>query len=84
MLNDFCHVISPFLRSVLEGSETEFKAIHGAAYQTEWLLEEDYKSNHVADCVFAAREKSVSDMRDCLSVFDMAGAVEAMRRFWSV
>ena len=84
MLNDFCHVISPFLRSVLEGSETDYKAIHGAAYATEWSLEQDYKSNHITDCVFAAREMAVADMRDRLSINDMNGAVDAMRSFWSV
>jgi hypothetical protein len=83
-MNDFCHVISPFIRSVLEGSETDYKAIHGAAYATEWSLEEDYKSNHITDCVMTAREIAVSNMKDRLSINDMNGAVDAMRSFWSV
>lgn len=82
-MTDFDHVESAFMRSVLEGRETNFKAIHGAAYQTQWAVEQDAKCQLIHHKAMAIRESAVGSMLDCLSVNDMNGAVDAMRQFWS-
>lgn len=81
---NFEHVHSAFIRSVLNGEANDIKAVHGAAYATEYCMAEDWKSALIPFEVMEAREAFVEQMEDCICNSDYAGAVEAMRGFWSV
>jgi len=80
----FDHVHSNFIRAVLNGENMDIKAIHGAAYATEHCMAEDWKSTLITFEVMEAREAFILQMEDCICNADYAGAVDAMRGFWSI
>ena len=84
MLNDFIHVDCSLTRAVLNGERTDIKAILRAARFSDACQSEDYKSNHITDCVYSARETAVANMWLELEGGNHAAAVQAMRSFWSV
>ena len=84
---DFIHVDCPVTRAVLEGRDISSRAIMRAARFTDACQSEDYKSQHITDCVFAARETAVVEM--WITLQEREGcfethAVNAMRNFWSI
>jgi hypothetical protein len=83
-MESFDHVHSDFIRSVLTGENVDIKDIHGAAYATEHCMVEDWKSTLIPFEVMEAREAFVDQMEDCICKSDYAGAVDAMRGFWSI
>jgi hypothetical protein len=83
-MESFDHVHSDFIRSVLTGENVDIKAIHGAAYATEYCMAEDWKSAFIPLEVMQARETFIDQMGDRLCNADYAGAVQAMRGFWSI
>lgn len=83
-MSDFAHVESGFIRSVLIGETIDAKAIIGAAYATEFFMAEDWKSALIPIEVMEARESACDAMTDCINDSDFPGAVDAMRRFWSL
>ncbi|MCC3607415.1 MAG: hypothetical protein JGK24_30365 [Microcoleus sp. PH2017_29_MFU_D_A] len=84
MLNDFIHVDCSLTRAVLNGDRTGIKAILRAARFSDACQSEDYKSNHITDCVYSARETAIANMWLELEAGNHAAAVDAMRSFWSV
>jgi hypothetical protein len=83
-MTNFDHINSAFIRDVLTGQNADIKAIHGAAYATEYCMAEDWKSTLIPFEVMEAREAFVDRMEDCICNSDYAGAVQAMRGFWSI
>jgi hypothetical protein len=83
-MNDFIHVDCNLTRAVLEGRDISSRAIMQAAYYSDTCQSEDYKSQHISDCVYSAREKAVADMWQALNGGNETAAVDAMRKFWSV
>jgi hypothetical protein len=83
-MNDFIHVDCPITRGVLEGRNVPYPVILRAARFSEACQSEDYKSRHLTDCVFAARQNAIADMWQALSAGNETAAVNAMRKFWSV
>ncbi len=81
---DFTHVDCNLTRAVLDGGDVSSRAIMQAAYYSDTCQSEDYKSNHITDCTYSAREKAVADMWQALNVCNQAAAVDAMRSFWIV
>lgn len=84
MFNDFVHVDCAETRAVLEGKLNNRLAITVAAYFSDACQSEDYKSNHITDCVYSARETAIATMWLELETGNYADAVKAMRKFWSV
>ena len=86
-MTDFCHVDCNLTRAVLEGRDISSRAIMQAANYSDACQMEDYKSQHISDNVFAAREKAIVEMWLALEsgkgCYETA-AVQAMRSFWSV
>jgi hypothetical protein len=86
-MTDFIHVDCNLTRAVLEGRDISSRAIMQAARFSDACQSEDYKSNHITDCVFGAREKAIVEMWLALEgqqgCYETA-AVQAMRSFWSV
>ena len=83
-MTNFDHITSAFIRDVLEGKRVSINDIHGAAYATEHCMVEDWKSTLIPFEVMEAREAFVDQMEDCICKSDYAGAVGAMRGFWSI
>jgi hypothetical protein len=83
-MTDFSHVDCAITRSVLEGCPSPSPVILRAAYYSQVCQLKDYKSQHITDCVYAAREKAVSDMWQAFNAGNETAAVQAMRSFWSV
>jgi hypothetical protein len=81
---DYAHVNSAFIRSILNGTERNIKAISGAAYATEFAFQEDWRNHSLDETVIFARETAIEAMTDCLLVFDVDGAIDALRAYWSV
>jgi hypothetical protein len=84
MFNDFVHVDCSLTRAVLEGREISSQATMQAAYFSDCCQSEDYKSQHLTDCIYSAREKAIADMWQALNDCDETAAVQSMRKFWSV
>lgn len=86
-MTDFIHVDCNLTRAVLEGRDVSSRAIMRAANYSDACQSEDYKSQHISDDVFAAREKAIVEMWLALEggngCYETA-AVNAMRKFWSV
>ena len=83
-MQTYAHVNSAFIRSILDGSERNIKAISGAAYATEFAFQEDWRNHSIDETVTIARENAIEAMTDCLLVFDVDGAIDALRAYWSV
>ena len=83
-MTDFAHVPSAFLRAVLDGSERNIKAISGAAYATEFAFQDDWRNHSIDEAATIARENAIEAMTDCLLEFDVDGAIDALRAYWSV
>lgn len=84
---DFMHVDCANTRAVLEGRDISSQAIMCAARFTDNCQSEDYKSQHITDCVFAARETAIVQMwiaLKCRNGCFETDAVNAMRNFWSI
>jgi len=81
---DYSHVDSDFIRSILDGTERNIKAISGAAYATEFAFHEDWRAHCIDETVTVARENAIEAMTDCLLVFDVDGAIDALRAYWSI
>lgn len=83
-MTDFIHVDCNLTRAVLEGRDVSSRAIMQAAYYSDICQLEDYKSQHITDCIYAAREKAVADMWQALNAGNETAAVNAMRSFWNI
>jgi hypothetical protein len=81
---DYAHVNSAFIRSILNGTERNIKAISGAAYATEFAFHDDWRNHSLDETVTAARENAIEAMTDCLVRFDTDGAIDALRAYWSI
>ena len=86
-MTDFIHVDCQNTRAVLEGREISSQAIMQAARYSDACQSEDYKSHHIDDKVFGARESAIVGMWLALEgqqgCYETA-AVDAMRKFWSI
>ena len=84
-MTSFNHIQSDFMRSVLTGDERNVRSIAGAAYITEAALHADWQSHRLIDeDVLTVKERLVQRMTDCLLDFDVDGAIDALRAYWSV
>ena len=83
-MTDFIHVDCAITRSVLQGRPSPRPVIFRAALMSQACQLEDYKSQHITDCVYAAREKAISDMWQAFNAGNETAAVNAMRRFWDI
>lgn len=83
-MTDFCHVDCNLTRAVLEGRDISSRAIMQAANYSDACQMEDYKSQHITDCVYAARETAISDMWQAFHAGNETAAVQAMRNFWDI
>ena len=81
---DYAHVNSAFIRSILNGTERNIKAIFGAAYVTEFAFHDDWRNHSLDETVTTARENAIEAMTDCLVRFDTDGAIDALRAYWSI
>lgn len=83
-MTDFIHVDCAITRSVLQGRPSPRPVIFRAALMSQACQLEDYKSQHITDCVYAARETAISDMWQAFNTGDETAAVDAMRSFWNI
>lgn len=84
MTDTFYHVDCELTRAVLDGKRNGNWAVMQAAYYSDCCQQYDYKSQHITDCVYAAREKAIADMWEALNDCDENAAVQSMRNFWGI